>query len=62
MGFPLICRRAVNMRLELSAEILKSQIFLGLLLGFNAGLGLFNLDLVDDVLCAAVFALQVRPP
>jgi len=50
------------MRLELSAEILKSQIFLGLLLGFNAGLGLFNLDLVDDVLCAAVFALQVRPP
>ena len=62
MSLPLICGSAVNMPLELLHEVLIGQVLLLLLFYPFAFFGGLNLDLIDDVECAAVVTLQVRSP
>ena len=62
VSFTLVRGGALDVRLELSDEVLVGQVLLLLFFCLNALLGLFDLDLVDDVERAAIIPLQIRPP
>ena len=62
VSFTLICGGALDVLLELSDEVLVGQVLLLLFFLLSALLGLFDLDLVDDVERAAIIPLQISPP